>query len=94
MGCNIHDSMVGYIYVSANNNTFKSNEQGYVLLKHSVAPQTQLQIWHPNNTLGLSDHTEYTIDRTMLNKDEITLMVNVNKPEERDTFEALHIHEE
>lgn len=94
MGCNIHDSMVGYIYVSANNNTFKSDEQGVVLLKRDLAPKTRLQVWHPNNTLGLSKHTEFTIDRSMLNQSEIILMMNVNKPEARDSFEDLHFHED
>lgn len=93
MGCNIHDSMVGYIYVSSNNNTFKSNEQGQVLLNHDLTPQTQLKIWHPNNTLGLSKHSEFTITSSMLKQKEITLMISVNKPEARDSFEELHFHE-
>jgi plastocyanin len=90
MGCNIHDSMVGYIYVAANKDTVMSNEKGEVLLAHKLPIQTQLQIWHPNSTIGVSNHTSFTIDQAMHNKGEITLTINVSKPEPRDSFEELN----
>ena len=90
MGCNIHDSMVGYIYVAANKNTVMSNEKGEVLLADTLPLQTQLQIWHPNSTLGVAKHTSFTIDQAMLDKNENTLIINISKPESRDSFEELN----
>jgi plastocyanin len=44
LGCNIHDQMVGYIYVTDTENTVMTNEQGIAEL-----PLTGLavQLWHP-----------------------------------------------
>ncbi|MFT7260838.1 MAG: plastocyanin [Glaciecola sp.] len=94
MGCNIHDSMVGYIYVTANENTVLSNEKGEVLIAPNLPLQSQIQVWHPNNSKGVSKHTIFTIDPSMINsKDEITLMITVNEPAPRDSFEEFTVHE-
>ncbi|MBQ0731650.1 MAG: methylamine utilization protein [Oleispira antarctica] len=93
MGCNIHDSMVGYIYVAANEHTIMSDEKGEVSLTQDLPLQTQLKIWHPNSSVGLSKHREFTIDQAMLNKPEITLMINIDNPEPRNSFEELNLHE-
>jgi len=55
--------------------------------------QTQLKIWHPNSSVGLSKHRKFTIDQAMLNKPEITLMINIDNPEPRNSFEELNLHE-
>lgn len=93
MGCNIHDSMVGYIYVSDNAHTFISNEKGEILLTNSLPNNTQLQVWHPDSALGLSKHTRFTINQSMLDADEIILKIGVSEPEPGDSFEELHLHE-
>jgi plastocyanin len=93
MGCNIHDSMVGYIYVSDNAHTFISNEKGEILLTDSLPNNTQLQVWHPDSALGLSKHTRFTINQSMLDADEIILKIGVSEPEPGDSFEELHLHE-
>jgi plastocyanin len=45
LGCNIHDNMVGYIYVAKNEQTFISNALGQVELP---AGSDQITIWHAN----------------------------------------------
>jgi len=45
LGCNIHDNMVGYIYVAKNEQTFISNELGEVELP---AGSDLITIWHAN----------------------------------------------
>lgn len=93
MGCNIHDSMVGYIYVSNNNNIYLSDEKGNIILPTRLLTKKSIKLWHPNNSLGITEHIEITLDKTPLNQDVITLMVDIEEPEARDSFEELHLHE-
>ena len=93
MGCNIHDSMVGYIYVASSENTFMSNAKGEILLANDLPLQTRLQVWHPNSIIGLSNHTSLTIDQAALDNGEVTLMITINEPEPRDSFEELNDYE-
>ena len=46
LGCNIHDSMVGYIYVSEWQNFSVSDASGLVRFNQSAIPE-QIVIWHP-----------------------------------------------
>lgn len=93
MGCNIHDSMVGYIYVSTKENTYLSDENGEVILANNLPLNTQLQVWHPNSKIGVSKHTLFTIDQLMTKTDEIKLVLTVDIPKPRDTFDELVFHE-
>jgi plastocyanin len=45
LGCNIHDQMVGYIYVSHNEVALQSDQNGEVVLPDDV---DQVNIWHAN----------------------------------------------
>jgi hypothetical protein len=93
MGCNIHDAMVGYIYVTDKENAYVSNKKGEVLLPRTLALNMQLKVWHPNSTEGLSKHTLLTIDRKMLDKNDVVIAISVNTPKPRDSFEELAFHE-
>lgn len=46
VGCNIHDWMLGYIYVSKSHLVTKSNEHGIAVFEDFAAGDYQLQIWH------------------------------------------------
>ncbi|MFT4763347.1 MAG: plastocyanin [Oleispira sp.] len=93
MGCNIHDSMVGYIYVTDSKNTVMSDDKGQVLLAPDLPLNTELQVWHPSSSIGLSNHTRLIIDQAILDKGEITLVITTNEPEPRDSFEELNVDE-
>jgi plastocyanin len=93
MGCNIHDAMVGYIYVSDENNAYLSDTNGEVLLTQPLALNTQLKIWHPNSTAGLTKHTLLTVDQKMIDNNEIFITISVNAPQARGSFEELAFHE-
>ncbi|TWX53381.1 methylamine utilization protein [Colwellia hornerae] len=93
MGCNIHDAMVGYIYVSDKDNAYLSDVNGEVLLTQPLALNTQLKIWHPNSTIGLTKHTLLTVDQNMIDNNEIVIVISVNAPPPRDSFEELAFHE-
>jgi plastocyanin len=45
LGCNIHDQMIGYIYIAHNEQTFKTNQQGEVVLPDSASV---INVWHAN----------------------------------------------
>lgn len=93
MGCNIHDSMVGYIYVADSNNTYMSDENGDILLPDDLSLNTSLHIWHPNSSTGLSKQTTFTVDKAMLAQDVITFTMDIKKPKARDSFEELNLNE-
>ncbi|MFC3034429.1 methylamine utilization protein [Pseudoalteromonas fenneropenaei] len=54
LGCNIHDSMVGYIYVAASSATYVSNERGEISLP-SLTDTQQLRLWHPQQQIGAEE---------------------------------------
>lgn len=47
LGCNIHDWMLAYIYVTDAPYFTKSNNLGVAVIHNIPAGQYQLQIWHP-----------------------------------------------
>lgn len=47
VGCNIHDSMIGYIYVTDSPFFGRSNSEGQLLLHGLPAGQYVLTAWHP-----------------------------------------------
>jgi len=49
LGCNIHDSMVGYIYVSAFEHVAVTDTSGMVRFTHERLPDT-IRVWHPWST--------------------------------------------
>lgn len=46
VGCNIHDWMLGYIYVSESHLVTKSDDNGLAVIEDLAAGDYQLQIWH------------------------------------------------
>lgn len=46
LGCNIHDKMIGYIFVSSWQDFAVSNQQGIATIQTKVAP-TSIEFWHP-----------------------------------------------
>jgi hypothetical protein len=85
--------MVGYIYVSTKENTYLSDNNGSIILPHDLPLTTQLRVWHPNSKIGLSKHTLFSVDSLIKKNNEITLIISVNEPAPRSTFESLAIHE-
>jgi len=47
LGCNIHDNMLGYIYVSDTPLFLKSNQNGLVNFANLAAGNYSMSIWHP-----------------------------------------------
>jgi len=61
LGCNIHDWMVGYIYVSESPYFAKTNREGKAILA-TLPPQSYvLRVWHPQLE-GSEDATRKAVD--------------------------------
>lgn len=87
LGCNIHDSMAAYVYVSAWQDTTTTDETGQARLTGmSNNPQT-LIIWHP--WLQTPDNT-YTLDVSAYESGaRIDLTLPVVDPQQQFGFRAL-----
>lgn len=51
LGCNIHDTMIGFIYIAASPDTVTSDEQGRVTLSTSES-LTEVTVWHKHQLSG------------------------------------------
>lgn len=87
LGCNIHDSMVAYVYVSEWKDAARSDEAGQVaLINMAERPQT-LHIWHP--WLQTPDNV-YELDVSARTTGEhIEVSLPVVNPEQQFGFRAL-----
>lgn len=71
LGCNVHDWMLGYIFVAPNPFYARTNDNGEALIQ-APKGQYQIKIWHPrlnNADLGQA----ITVDLTENTQTEITL---------------------
>ncbi|WP_189378277.1 methylamine utilization protein [Thalassotalea profundi] len=92
LGCNIHDAMVGYIYVSENKNNYKTDNNGIITIDQTLNSIERLQVWHPNATEGAYHRQSYTYAQLKPLDNVVTISINVNEPEARDSFEDQFSH--
>ncbi|MDT0603968.1 methylamine utilization protein [Thalassotalea castellviae] len=92
LGCNIHDSMVGYIYVHDNTYTVKSNVTGKIEIDEIPALAKSFYLWHPNAMKGVEHREMLPIALLKANNKEITLTLNTKTPVPRNTFGELGKH--
>lgn len=81
LGCNIHDSMVGYIYVAGSKHVYKTNKQGKVILPDNQFP-IELSVWHALQTAPLENKKIIKLNA----KNTHTVTVNTSTPAPRNTF--------
>jgi plastocyanin len=63
LGCNIHDWMVGYIYVSASPYFAKTDKDGKASIGDLPPRAYVLRVWHPQSEAA-DDATNQTVDAT------------------------------
>ncbi|GGW87625.1 methylamine utilization protein [Alteromonas halophila] len=84
LGCNIHDSMVGYIYVQDASRTWLSDTDGKITVPDNV---TEIEIWHPHLDVVKTTKQSVTLSE---NKALQTIRLNLKarpKPEtQSNTF--------
>lgn len=83
LGCNIHDSMVGYIYVAKNHRAIKTNQQGMATLKDVIYPLS-LTIWHPNQVSDITFKQSLIVNQSP--KKFYEVIVETVEPAPRNTF--------
>lgn len=83
LGCNIHDSMVGYIYVAKNHRATKTNHQGMATLNDVIYPLS-LTIWHPNQVSDITFKQSLIVNQPP--KKFYEVIVETVEPAPRNTF--------
>ncbi len=83
LGCNIHDWMLAYIYVTDAPYFAKSNKIGIVNIEDAAAGQYRAQIWHPR-LKGKTDGHEQSVTLT----DDVTTQIEFNLLLKRDRRRA------
>jgi plastocyanin len=86
LGCNIHDSMVGYIYVTHSPYTYKTDRYGTISLDALPEHLTHARIWHPNLSQGVNHPVALPL--TQLTSDT-PIQLEITTPTPRKTFEAM-----
>jgi plastocyanin len=79
LGCNIHDWMVGYVYVSESPYFGKTGADGRVLLSDLPPRAYLVRVWHPQLD-GDEAATAQTVDVTRLRRGEVAWALKL-KPE-------------
>lgn len=78
LGCNIHDNMVGYIYIADNEQAHISNHNGLVTFEQDLLPE-QVNIWHAKLSTSSSERKQFKL----INKNdagEWLLQINLIAP--------------
>lgn len=86
LGCNIHDSMVGYIFVSEWENVAVTDVSGLVHFNQSAIPQ-QIVIWHPWS--NDKDNLLMVSTATVREGGTLEVQLNITNPERDFGFRAL-----
>ncbi len=76
LGCNIHDKMVGYIFVSDSTNFSKTTTLGQATLTSSSERPNKLQIWHPLLDDPTSPIMKDNIEWSQAGEVEIKITIN------------------
>lgn len=86
LGCNIHDSMVGYIFVSAWQDVATSDDSGLIHFTQLAGRPDSVNLWHP----WINASESMQIDTSSLAPGEqLEIRVDVEKPVQNFGFRAL-----
>ncbi len=91
LGCNIHDSMVGYIYIADSTQVLLTNDQGQATLDDTIEYQS-VNVWHANlsssATSAITIHYD-DLAKSSNNNGQWVIKLVVDTPEPRNTFESI-----
>jgi len=88
LGCNIHDSMVGYLYVAADQRVVKTDQLGMAKLP-LTGDSSQISAWHAHQSKSPEHRDIYEIGaiKQSVDKQHYIVTVDTTPPPARDTFE-------
>ena len=81
LGCNIHDWMVGYVYVSESPYFAKTNKAGKAVLTDLPPRSYVVRVWHPQQKAG-EETTKKTVDTSRARRTDVDWTLQL-KPEAR-----------
>lgn len=87
LGCNIHDTMIGYIFVSNSSEAVMTGAQGEATLT-TAQPVTEVHVWHKNQVIGPERLGEYAIAELTRNlQGHYLIQIDTEEPEPTNSFE-------
>ncbi|MFQ3250968.1 MAG: plastocyanin [Glaciecola sp.] len=73
LGCNIHDNMIGYIYVNDNELTIMTDNEGVASVDFGDTPKPaefiELNVWHPELSLMQTERVKLNLKRNKTSHD-------------------------
>jgi len=84
VGCNIHDSMVGSIYV-AKNSAMITDNNGKVSLDIDLTTD-QISVWHPQQQSSPEEREIFDLNNATLSDGQYVFAIKTEPPPARDTF--------
>ncbi|BDX08591.1 methylamine utilization protein [Planctobacterium marinum] len=81
LGCNVHDWMLGYIYITETPYFGMTDEQGKLTIASAPAGEYEVTVWHPRME---NDSHSYTAKMTVSDSAAVTLPTNVAEAEDSD----------
>lgn len=87
LGCNIHDTMIGYIFVSNHPDTVTTDEKGQAKL-NTEANMNSVRVWHKHQSQGPEKLKQVALDN--LSRDEMgryQIRIATTAPEPTNSFE-------
>lgn len=86
LGCNIHDTMIAYIFVSRSAMTAVTGETGHASLDASVSDK--FNIWHKHQAIGPERLTTVALSSLPQNEQgQYVLQIETREPEPTNSFE-------
>ncbi|MCB1646727.1 MAG: methylamine utilization protein [Pseudomonadales bacterium] len=80
LGCNIHDNMVGYIYVTQRPLMATTDIDGRAALS-SNAPVTEIEVWHPALSLDSLTRLSFPIDQLNQQNGVYQIRLDIDQPD-------------
>jgi plastocyanin len=78
LGCNIHDQMLGFIYVDNTGTAIKTNSNGQVTFQTS--PPDSIMVWHPRLNQAKGTISEYPLNATD-SEGNFTVVIDLKTPQ-------------
>lgn len=81
LGCNIHDTMLGYIVVYGEGKFGSVDDAGKISFSETQASVSNLNVWHPN----LTDKNKTNYSGHLTGDEKITVTIDITPPPKRKT---------
>ncbi len=86
LGCNIHDTMIAYIFVSRSESTAVTDKTGQASL--STSDSDEFNIWHKHQAIGPEQLTTVSLGDLPQNEQGLyVLQIDIKEPESSNSFE-------